>query len=273
MISRDNSVFEQSSFLTDADFFFKTDHSRFRKFLKKIQPDITLNVTSTRNYHRIAKTIEGRQDLKILIIGGSVDGVGINILKQSAAGSLFIESDVSHGPNTNIIFDSHQIPFSDELFDLVIVQAVLEHVLDPQLCVHEIHRVLKDGATVYAETPFMQQVHGGKYDFQRFSHLGHRRLFRFFTEINSGVVVGPASALAWASRYFVTSFAQNKKTDMILSYFINFFVFWIKYFDLILIHRKGSIDAASGYFFWGKKKKGYILPDKELLESYRGFRF
>ena len=30
-----------------------------------------------------------------------------------------------------------------ETFDCVIIQAVLEHVLDPKRCVKEIHRVLK----------------------------------------------------------------------------------------------------------------------------------
>ena len=43
----------------------------------------------------------------------------------------FIESDVSFGPRTQIIFDCHDIPFKKESFDCVIVQAVLEHVVDP----------------------------------------------------------------------------------------------------------------------------------------------
>ncbi len=85
---------------------------------------------------------------------------------------------------------------TDESFDGVICQAVLEHVLDPYRCVEEIHRVLRPNGLVYAETPFMQQVHGGTHDFTRFTHLGHRRLFRKFAEVDSGVVCGPGMALA-----------------------------------------------------------------------------
>ena len=55
--------------------------------------------------------------------------------------------------------------------------------------------VYKDDGLVYADTPFMQQVHMGRYDFTRFTYLGHRRLFRKFEEIDSGAVSGPAMAL------------------------------------------------------------------------------
>ncbi len=41
-----------------------------------------------------------------------------------------------------LICDAHDIPFADRSFDGVIVQAVLEHVVDPFRCCEEIHRVL-----------------------------------------------------------------------------------------------------------------------------------
>jgi len=58
----------------------------------------------------------------------------------------------------------------------MLVQAGLEHVRDLWQVVAEIHRVLKDDGLVYAETPFMQQVHEGPYDFTRFTESGHRYL-------------------------------------------------------------------------------------------------
>ena len=53
--------------------------------------------------------------------------------------------------------------------DCVIVQAVLEHVIQPFVCVGEIERVLCDGGYIYCETPGFQQVHGRQYDFHRFT--------------------------------------------------------------------------------------------------------
>lgn len=274
LINPSNDLFEQKDFENEGDIFFKTYNNRFIRFLKKVQPDITYNNISEKNYIDIAALLKGRKPLRILILGGSVDGVGIKHLKDLLdKNDLLIETDVSYGPNTTLICDAHEIPFADESFDLVIAQAVLEHVLDPFLCVREMSRVLKDDGLIYAETPFMQQVHGGKYDFLRFTHLGHRRMFRNFSEINSGVVAGAGSALVWSLKYFLTSFANSKKVDRILSYGGTFMFFWLKYFDIILNKTKGTIDAASGFYFLGRKEKDYLLSDKELLASYRGFRY
>ena len=269
-----NDLFEQQDFERQEDIFFKTYNSGLTRFLKKIQPDITYNDVSETNYLDIAELLKDQKPIRILILGGSVDGIGIKHLKAMLDNDdLLVETDVSYGPNTTVICDAHEIPFKEESFDLIIAQAVLEHVLDPFLCVREMHRVLKDKGLMYAETPFMQQVHGGKYDFLRFTHLGHRRMFRQFNEINSGVVAGAGSALVWSLKYFLTSFANSKKVDRILSYGGTFLFFWIKYFDVILNRTKGTIDAASGFYFLGRKEKDYLLSDKDLLGSYRGFRY
>ena len=53
------------------------------------------------------------------------------------------ETEVSFGTCTVPICDAHDIPFENKFFDGVIIQAVLEHVVDPYRCVEKIHRVLK----------------------------------------------------------------------------------------------------------------------------------
>jgi hypothetical protein len=109
----------------------------------------------------------------------------------------------------------------------------------------------------------------GKYDFHRFTHLGHRRLFRDFSEIESGAICGPGMALAWAYSYFIFSFFSSKKMRKFLIPFTSITAFFWKYFDYLLIGKPGSLDAASGYFFMGKKS-AIQLSDKELLQLYRG---
>jgi SAM-dependent methyltransferase len=275
MISPNNSAFNFADFAdaTPPAIFFNAYKNPVLRFFKKIRPDITLNVVSKKNYGEIATKLQAIEAPTILIIGGSIDGKGISALKNNLpANTILVESDVAHGPNTNIIIDAHQIPFQDQCFDLVIAQAVLEHVLDPFLCVKEIHRVLKPGGLVYAEIPFMQHVHGGKYDFHRFTHLGHRRLFRQFKEEKSGLIAGAGSMMAWSLLYFITSFSPNKKADKALSYIGSFASFWLKYFDYLLKNNKGSYDAACGLFFLGKKEPDYLLSDQELLSSYRGHK-
>lgn len=51
--------------------------------------------------------------------------------------------------------------------------------------------------------------------------------------------------------------------------FARFTSFYLKYFDPFLIDRPGALDAASGYYFMGRKA-GHVLSDRELVKLYRG---
>jgi len=137
-------------------------------------------------------------------------------------------------------------------------------------CVSEIHRVLKPGGIVYSETPFMQQVHMGRFDFTRYTHLGHRRLFRFFEEIESGVSAGSGMVLAWSVRSFLMNFSMgNKKARKILRVISMMLTFWLKYFDYILVRSPEAYDSGSGYYFIGSKSNT-SFNDRELILGYRG---
>ena len=103
--------------------------------------------------------------------------------------------DIYGSSMVQFIGDAHRIPLADQTVDAVWIQAVLEHVLNPAQVVDEIPRVLRADGLVYAETPFMQQVHEGPYDFTRFTDSGHRWLFRKFEMIDSGTVMGSGTQL------------------------------------------------------------------------------
>ena len=45
--------------------------------------------------------------------------------------------------------------------------------------------------------------------------------------------------------------------------------FYLKYFDYFLIDKKGTLDAASGYYFMGEKSER-VLSDKDLVKLYEG---
>lgn len=240
-------------------------------FLMKLVPAISANLNTKENYEKLAELlIKESERPKVLVLGGGISGQGMSSL-LSVPSIEIIGSDVSFGPTAQLICDAHDIPFADASFDAIIAQAVMEHVVDPQRCVEEIYRVLKDNGIVYAETPFMQQVHMGRYDFTRFTYLGHRRLFRKFEEVSSGVVCGPGMALAWAYQYFLLSFVKSKAAQALVTAFARFTSFWWKYFDYYLVDKPGTFDAASGYYFIGKKSDR-VLSDRELIKLYKGIR-
>lgn len=241
-----------------------------RSLINSIVPSLSLNIKGQENYDLFYSTVKDnvKKRAKVLVVGGEVMGAGMENVASSADIDL-LQTDVAVGPQTQLVCDAHDLPFADMTFDGVIVQAVLEHVLDPMKCVDEIHRVLKSNGVVYSETPFMQQVHIPNYDFTRFTHQGHRRLFRYFEEISSGAICGPGMALSWAFEYFLVSFVDKGKLRSGLRAVARFLTFYLKYFDYFLVTKKGAYDSASAFFFLGRKND-VAISDRSIVDYYRG---
>ncbi|MDZ4865649.1 MAG: methyltransferase domain-containing protein [Gemmatimonadota bacterium] len=272
LLDEAKSIFDIADFLARRETTFRSSDRILKDTFGRVMPRIGHNIKAAGNYARFAELLAARATsayrARVLVVGGSILGKGMEPLAAHPALEL-VETDLAHGPRTMMICDGHDLPFVDASFDGVIVQAVLEHVLDPVRCVAEIHRVLRPEGVVYGETPFMQQVHMGPYDFTRFTHLGHRRLFRHFEEIESGASCGPGMALAWAWQYFLLSFTARRLPRALLRGIAALTAFPLKYLDYFLIDTPGSLDAASGVYFLGRKSDA-VLSDRALVKGYRG---
>lgn len=273
LINEETSIFKIKSIKERKETYqHQSSANIIKKIIKYFTPSISLNLKARSNYLELSKhLLKLNSRPNVLVIGGGVIGSGLDKIVNLDNINI-IETDIYLGPRAVLVCDAHNIPFKKNTFDGVIVQAVLEHVLDPYQCVSEIHRILKKDGIVYAETPFMQQVHGGRYDFTRFTYLGHKRLFKKFRCMNDGAVGGPGMALAWSLKYFLLSFMKNHTLRSIFDTLANYAFFWLKYFDLFLIDKPGSLDAAAGYFFMGRKtgKNTQNVSDENLINLYRG---
>jgi SAM-dependent methyltransferase len=198
---------------------------------------------------------------RLLMIGGGTVGGGTEALYEDEA-IVLTAFDVYVSANTQLVADGHQLPFADSVFDGVWIQAVLEHVLEPHAVAGEIHRVLKDGGLVYADTPFMQQVHEGPYDFTRFTRSGQRWLFRRFEELDAGVMDGAGVTLVWAIRYFIRALGAPDRVAMAVSAAF----FWLRWLEPMM-RRRPNADGASGTYFLGRKT-GATLSPKEMVAYY-----
>jgi len=201
---------------------------------------------------------------RVLVVGGGTVGPGIDVLAADGGAEL-VAFDVYASPHTRFVADGHAIPLIDGAVHGVWIQAVLEHVVEPQRVAGEIGRVLVEGGIVYAETPFLQAVHEGAYDFTRFTHSGHRWLFRAFEEIDSGPVGGPGTALLWAIRGVMRGLTRSDPAATLLT--LPFA--WVALFDR-LVARPARIDSAWGVYFLGRKTATAALTHRSLVAYYAG---
>ncbi|HEY4344560.1 MAG TPA: class I SAM-dependent methyltransferase [Parvibaculum sp.] len=218
---------------------------------------------SRRNFRALRRLLEGAPSRHVLMVGAGQKGMGSDLLYDDPAISL-IAFDVYPSPLTVFSADAHRIPLQDRSVDAVCVQAVLEHVLDPARVVSEIYRVLKPGGYVYAETPFMQQVHEGAYDFTRFTELGHRWLFRDFDVLDRGPIGGPGLSVYWAMKYFFRGLTRSRMAANVLS--LPFGV--LALFDRFM-PAGHLIDGANGVYFLGRKSETG-LQASGIAAAYEG---
>ena len=221
---------------------------------------------TNRNCEKFVELLMNQQNNpRCLIIGSAEMGRGTESLFSSNL--EIIGTDVYLSKSVDIISDAHYLPFNDGEFQGVWIQAVLEHVVDPQTVVKEIHRVLGKNGIVYSETPFMQQVHEGAYDFTRYTVLGHRYLFKNFSTISLGGDKGAGVVMTWSLKYFLWALFRNKKIASLLS--IPFAVI----FRILekLCNKRSLFDLSSGVYFLGKKSNETLLH-RELIGIYDGMQ-
>jgi SAM-dependent methyltransferase len=111
-------------------------------------------------------------DHRHLFVGRVLNaGAGERDISHLVSGEL-VNQDLEtglHNENIHVHSPLHDIPFEDGHFDVVICNAVLEHVENPDDVVAEFARVTRPGGTLYLCVPFMQPEHLDPTDFQRYT--------------------------------------------------------------------------------------------------------
>jgi SAM-dependent methyltransferase len=107
-------------------------------------------------------------------------GCGNKPYKELFSFSEYIGVDIDNpghdhsNEDVDVFYDGKTLPFSENSFDSVITNQVLEHVFTPEKFLFEINRVLKSDGTLLLTVPFVWDEHEQPNDFARYSSFGLR---------------------------------------------------------------------------------------------------
>lgn len=150
----------------------------------------------------------------------------------------------------NIVADVTRAPLQTESVDCILCTEVLEHLPDPQACVDEIHRLLRNDGLVFASTPFFYPVHADPYDFQRFTEDGLRHLFREFKSVEVYRMGGYAGVLGLMFELGIPVVDGNTMTAKFLSWALKWISRGFCLIDLA-VYEKENVNQqkfTTGYF-------------------------
>ncbi len=228
----------------------------FLKFLLS-PPSVTLNLHGKNSYKKLRLLLENNTNRpKILQVGcGESFGGGIVNLGETILHKM-INLDIRITPLTNVIGDAIALPFLNNQFDGVIIQATLQYTKNPVLVAKEIYRVLKPGGYVYVEAPFFEPFYPNHNDKYRFTKTGLQTLFEEFQEIECKINQGPTSTFTTALVEFGTILLSFNST---LIYKVALTILrWLfsplKYLDILLVKNKFAYFISGGYSYLGRRK-------------------
>ena len=123
---------------------------------------------------------------------------GAKLFLGGAAGTVpagFLNVDFEYVPGVDVVADVQALPFRSSSIAAIECDAVLEHVVDPQLAVREMWRVLRPGGYLHVVVPFCQAFHGYPSDYQRWTVEGLKQLLREFKVLSVGIRTGPTATV------------------------------------------------------------------------------
>lgn len=168
----------------------------------------------------------------------------------------FINVDIFPFSGVDIVADGKELPFCSNSADIIVSEAVLEHVPNPQKISQEIMRILKPGGYAYVSVPFIQPYHASPYDYNRWTISGLKCLFPDLEIVKSGVRSGPWSALLMFLAYWfgvIFSFGSQKMAPFLAHVFM-LVLGPFKYLDYFFMKMPGAEAVATQLYILGRKK-------------------
>jgi SAM-dependent methyltransferase len=114
------------------------------------------------------------KDMAYVLDVGAADGIVIQRYGERGIGCDIAATYCLKMHNAgiqSICCDAESLPFTENCFNLVIVSAILEHVLDPDSVISEVWRVVCKGGYCFINVPYKEDLTPYSHCKYKFSHL------------------------------------------------------------------------------------------------------
>jgi SAM-dependent methyltransferase len=133
---------------------------------------------------------------------------------------------ISHKNHAGLIADVFNIPLKENSVDCIIASEILEHVVDPKLCIFNLIALLKHNGKLIITTPYNEKIeyylciHCNQ-PTPRYAHL------HSFNEVN---IIGyiPQTGVIWSVKSLINNYLSRIRSHVVLKLFP--FSFWM-FFD------------------------------------------
>lgn len=169
-------------------------------------------------------------------------------------GQKLISIDLRPFPGVSVICDAQKLSFSENMFGRIICHQVLEHVPDADEVVSEMYRVLKPNGKVIVTVPFYFPFHASPHDFRRWTIAGLRKTFKVFCEVETGMYIGPVSAVLTGFQHFSGMLVPSLYLSYLLKGVIGYLLYPIKFLDLFFSKLPSAMNMAASVYFVGEKR-------------------
>ena len=207
---------------------FLQSHPRLKSAIDGVRSRIATDVV----YKTEASRAVVRHFMESFPAGCVVLNVGSG---RTRYGRDVVNIEIAPGPEIDIVGVAEFLPVASGSADGVILMAVLEHVQNAARTISEARRVLRPGGLMLIDVPFIQGYHPDPGDYRRYTEQGLRtelEQFGFVVE-ESGIAVGPASAMAWIASEFLALLVSGRSVPAYRAarYITGIVVLPIKYAD------------------------------------------